>query len=503
MPDGGLDENMGRNLARREGRAMRTLAALSLVLSLGGCASLESVGVPPLSNVVPAEAPKTLSIDSPASLEAKRLAATFGGEYRAPTAEAYLNDILAKLAQASETPGETAYKVTILNSPVINAFALPSGNLFVTRGLLALANDSAEIAAVMAHEIGHVTARHAYARAEREKEAAVVSQAASVIQSRQKGEEVEALKKQTLAGFSRQQELEADGIGIRTIARAGFDPYGASRFLTSLGRSTALRASLVGQVKASDKPDMLSTHPSTPERISQAVAAARQISGPGIGARDKAGYLASIDRMAFGDDPAEGYARGRKFVHPRLGFAFMAPDGFVLENSAQALVGIKNGGTEALRLDSARVPTETPLETYIGSGWIDGLIQSSLETTEINGLPAVLATARAGEWNFRLAAIRKGEDVYRLIFAARALTSEADGRFKASIASFRATTPEEAADLKPLRLSIVKAGTAQTAEEIARGMAIADRPLEHFLLLNGLEAAGPLTPGESYKTIVE
>ena len=177
MPDGGLDANMGRNLARREGPAMRTLAALSLVLSLGACASLERVGVPPLSTVVPAEAPKTLSIDSPASLEAKRLAATFGGEYRAPTAEAYLNDILAKLAQASETPGETAYKVTILNSPVINAFALPSGNLFVTRGLLALANDSAEIAAVMAHEIGHVTARHAYARAEREKEAAVVSQA--------------------------------------------------------------------------------------------------------------------------------------------------------------------------------------------------------------------------------------------------------------------------------------------------------------------------------------
>jgi predicted Zn-dependent protease len=479
------------------------LAALSLVLSLGACASLEHVGVPPLTSVVPVEAPKTLSIDSPASLEAKRLAATFGGEYRAPAAEAYLNDILAKLAQASETPGETAYKVTILNSPIINAFALPSGNLFLTRGLLALANDSAEIAAVMAHEIGHVTARHAYARAEREKEAAVVSQAASIIQSRQKGEEVEALKKQTLAGFSRQQELEADGIGIRTIARAGFDPYGASRFLTSLGRSTTLRAALVGQKSSADKPDMLSTHPSTPERVAQAVAAARQISGPGIGARDRAGYLASIDGMMFGDDPADGYARGRKFVHPRLGFAFVAPDGFVLENSAHALLGIRNGGSEALRLDSTAVPVATPLETYIGSGWIDGLIQSSVESTEINGLPAVMATARAGEWNFRLAAIRKGEDVYRLIFAARALTSEADGRFKAAIASFRPMKEEEEKEIKPLRLAIVKAAPGERAEELARRMAIADRPLEHFLLLNGLEAAGALTAGESYKTVVE
>src|SRR3954453_2375514 len=178
-----------RRLARR---VARTLAALAFVLTLAGCASLERVGVAPLATAIPQQAPKTLSIDSPASLEAKRLAATFGGEYRAPAAEAYLNAILEKLAQASETPGETVYKVTILNSPVINAFALASGNLFVTRGLLALANDNAEIAAVMAHEIGHVTARHAYARAEREKEAAVVSQAASVIQSRQKGEEVEA-----------------------------------------------------------------------------------------------------------------------------------------------------------------------------------------------------------------------------------------------------------------------------------------------------------------------
>lgn len=503
MRDGGLESGNERGSGRNAGRAARALAAAALLLTLGGCASLEHVGAPPLATSVPVEAPRTLSIDSPASLEAKRLAATFGGEYRAPAAEAYLNDILAKLAQASETPGETVYKVTILNSPVINAFALPSGNLFLTRGLLALANDSAEIAAVMAHEIGHVTARHAYARAEREKEAAVVSQAASIIQSRQKGEEVEALKKQTLAGFSRQQELEADGIGIRVIARAGYDPYGASRFLTSLGRSMTLRAALVGQKSSADKPDMLSTHPSTPERIAQAVAAARQIGAPGIGTRDRAGYLASIDGMAFGDDPADGYARGRKFVHPRLGFAFVAPEGFVLENSAQALLGIKNGGAEALRLDSARVPTTTTLETYVASGWIEGLLQSSVENTEISGMPAVLATARAGEWNFRLAAIRKNEDVYRLIFAARALTGEADGRFKSAIASFRQTTREDMSDIKPLRLAIVKANAGQRAEELARGMAIADRPLEHFLLLNGLEAAGPLTAGESYKAIAE
>ncbi len=241
----------------------------------------------------------------------------------------------------------TPYKVTILNSPVVNAFALPPNNLYVTRGLLALANDASEAAAVMAHEIGHITARHAMQRAEQEKRAAIISQAASVIQSRQKGEEVEASAKQSFASFSRQQELEADEIGIKVTARAGYDPYGATRFLVSLGRASTFRAALLGQT-STDKPDLLATHPSTPERIAQATQIARQIGAPGIGTTDRAAYLAAIDGMMFGDDPAEGSIRGRKFVHPRLGFAFTAPEGFVLENSSQAILGVKGGRKRSL-----------------------------------------------------------------------------------------------------------------------------------------------------------
>ena len=112
----------------------------------------------------PAEAPKALSAETPETSERKRLIALFGGEYRWPKAENYLNEVLVRLAKASETPTQP-YHVTILNSAVVNAFALPSGDLFVTRGLLALANDSSEVAAVMAHEIAHVTARHASLRA--------------------------------------------------------------------------------------------------------------------------------------------------------------------------------------------------------------------------------------------------------------------------------------------------------------------------------------------------
>ena len=166
-----------------------------LALSLAGCATLERQGeLPQQGPAIPPAAPRTVGVDALTTAEHKKLVAQFGGEYHWPAAESYLNAILVKLAASSDVP-TTPYRVTILNPPVVNAFALPSGNLYISRGLLALANDSAEVAAVMAHEIGHVTARHAAARAEREKQAAVIASAATVIQSRQKGEEVESARR--------------------------------------------------------------------------------------------------------------------------------------------------------------------------------------------------------------------------------------------------------------------------------------------------------------------
>ncbi|MCI0353533.1 MAG: M48 family metalloprotease, partial [Acidobacteria bacterium] len=196
----------------------------------------------------------------------------------------------------------------------VASFALPPGNLYVTRGLLALANDASELAAVMAHEIAHITARHAMQREEEEKRAAVISQAASAVQSKQKSQEVEARAHRTIASFSRNQELEADQIGIRAAAKAGYDPYGASRFLTALGKSAALRKTLMGPYARAGKPDILATHPSTPERLAQAVYAARQIGAPGIGRTGRVPYLDAIEGMTFGDDPGEGVIRGRKFL---------------------------------------------------------------------------------------------------------------------------------------------------------------------------------------------
>lgn len=496
-----------REATRREqGRSwapsrLPALAMLAAML-LAGCATLDNQGIQTVEPIEAPAAPKVIT-ESTSSAEHKRMVALFGGAYKNAAIEHYLDGVLTKFATTGDLDGKT-YKVTILNSPIVNAFALPSGDLFVTRGLLALANDGSEVAAVMAHEIAHVTARHAFARAEEEKRAAVISKVAQLVQTKQRGAEIEASAKLSIAGFSRQQELDADRIGINTIAKAGYDPYGASRFLAALGRSVALRASLIGQNATPSKPDFLATHPSTPERVEVAVKVARGISAPDVGTRDREAYLSAIDGMMFGDDPSEGTIRGRRFTQPKLGFTFTAPDGFVLENSTQAVLGIKEGGAEALRLDSVSVPETDKLDAYAHSGWIDGLLDSSIEKITVNGLPAITASARAGEWNFRLAVIRFGNgEVYRMIFATHGLDEAHETAFRAAIQSFRKIGPDEADAVKPLSIGLVAAKAGDTAASVSNKMVVQDKPFETFELLNGLEGEANLTPGERYKLVVE
>lgn len=488
----------------RTGSALRLSLSLALALALAGCAgSLDDKPQPldvSITVPLPPAAPRTTGVDSPAAREHKQLVAYFGGEYHAPAIERFVDEVLVKLAAASDTPSQV-YRVTILNSPIVNAFALPSGEIFVTRGLLALANDTSELAAVMAHEIAHVTERHALRRAEIEKTSAVITKAAAVIDDQNRQKNFQNYAQLTLASFSRQQEIDADQVGIRVIAKAGFDPFAASRFLVSLGRATDLRQSLHPGAQA--KPDLMATHPSTPERVAHAVAVARGIAAPGIGETGHDKYLAAIDGILYGDDPAQGFVRGRRFIHPKLGFAFTAPEDFVLENSAQAVLGVTPDGSQALRLDSMKVSAETSLESYLASGWIEGLqAQGTPEPTKVNGLTAITVTAKADAWSFRLAAVRVGGEVYRLTFAAKDLTPETDRRFREAIDTFRRITPEDARDVKPMRVAVVTAAAGQGAEALSAGMATPDHPLENFEVLNGLDGS-TLEPGRRYKIVVE
>lgn len=490
--------------------ARACLAGLALSLLLSGCAGIDAdrIGTP----VGPAQARASddASMTPAQRREHDRLVASYGGAYEDPELKALIQQVVERLVAASERP-DLKYRVTVLNSPAINAFAMPDGSLYVTRGLLALANDTSELSSVLSHEMAHVIARHASIREDQVKQAVLVSRVISdVVNDPDMGALAMQKSRMSLASFSRGQELEADAIGVGISARAGFDPYGASRFLTNMGRHAEIKSVGIGGAAAQTTPDMdfLSSHPATPERISIAIANAREyasspVAATNAGERDRNAYLSAINGMVYGDDPKEGFVRGRKFFHPKLGFTFVAPEGFTLENTSQAVLGATASGTEALRLDAVRVTGDQSLGQYLSSGWIDGVEINSVETLSVNGFTAATAVARGEQWSFRMFAIRFGSDVYRLIFAARNLTPDIDRQFRAAAETFRRVSSDEAETVKPLRLRIVTVGLGDTPEKLAARMQVPDRPLERFLILNGFDKDTKLRYGEKVKIIAE
>ena len=487
-----MDPQASQGFWRRAGR----LAPALVLLALAGCTDGSRIG----QKVILPDPPKATEQVPAGTREHQRILASYGGAYQDPRLEALISRTVEKLVAASERPN-LRYNVTILNSSAINAFALPNGQLYVTRGLLALANDTSELASVLSHEMAHVIARHAAMREDQLKRAALVSRVATdVFNDPQMSALALARSKIALASFSRAQELEADGIGVGIASRAGFDPYGAVRFLSAMGRNAELKPT--GGGLDPRLLDFLSSHPGTPDRIKISQANARQYTAPGDVPRDKEGYLSTIDGLTFGEDPSEGLVRGRRFLHPRLGFTFTAPEGFVLENTAQAVLGVKDNGGLALRLDVVRVPAEQSLSAYLASGWIENIETRSVEELSINGFPAATATAKGDQWAFRLYAVRFGSDVYRFIFAAKQKTETADRLFRESVGTFRRMSLAEIEAAKPLRMRVVAVQPGDTAERLAGRMAI-DRPLERFLVLNGLKAGEALRPGDKVKVVAE
>jgi predicted Zn-dependent protease len=447
-------------------------------------------------------APRPAVAQTPAAeREHERILSSYGGAYDDPALEALIGKTVDRLVAASDHPDQ-GYKVTILNSGAVNAFALPTGQLYVTRGLIALACDTSELSSVLSHEMAHVLAKHAAIREDQARQAAVVTR---VVTDMSSDPDVAALAlaktKLTMASFSRAQEFEADSIGVGISARAHFDPYGASRFLTSMERNAELKAA-----KPSADPraqDFLSSHPATPERVASAQASARQYSSPDGGERDRETYLAAIDNIVYGEDPSEGFVRGHRFLHPKLGFSFTAPETFTLDNTAQAVIGVREGGSQAMRFDVVRVPSEQTLGDYLNSGWMENVDKATTEDLTINGFPAASATAHGDQWQFKVYALRFGSDVYRFIFAAKERTTESDRNARETVNSFRRLTLEEIQSARPLRIKVITAQPGDTVESLSHRMAGVDRPAERFRVLNGLDAHAQIKARDRVKIVVD
>lgn len=473
---------------------------IAFAVLLAGCAGIERNGM--LGGTPPTPANQGFEAREVAlgQRDHPRIVAGFGGIYADPDLQAYLDSMVDELRQASDRP-DLGYRVTVLNSPSINAFSLPGGYVYVTRGLLALANDSAEVAAVLAHEMAHITARHAIQREQQAMSSAVIGEVMSDVASgSEAGAAALALTRGRLAQFSRQQELEADAIGIRVAARAGYDPNGAISFLSGLERQTELQSRTLFQEYDPGRVDLFASHPNTPQRIIAAEREARAVEASER-RRGRDEFLDVIDGMAYGDDPREGLVQGRTFIHPQLGINFTVPPGFVLENTPSAVVGFSDTG-DIIRFDTVTLDRGIRLTDYLGRDAVRDGDVSSVEERVINGMPAALARVRGSSWDFKVAAIRgEGETVYRFILASRALEPEREAALISTAESFRLLPPDQARRARQPRISIVRAGGSDTVESLAARMAFDDHRVERFRALNGLSPSDRVRAGQRVKII--
>ncbi|WP_157018362.1 M48 family metalloprotease [Mesorhizobium xinjiangense] len=429
-----------------------------------------------------------------------RILATYGGEYSDPKLERMVAKIVGNLTTASGDPDQT-YRITILNSPNINAFALPGGYLYVTRGLLALANDSAELATVIAHEMGHVTANHGIQRQKKEAEEQLASRVVGEVLGGGGSVAQASLVrgKLRLAQFSRNQELQADEIGIRTTAKAGYDAYSAARFLQAMAAYSDLR-SVSGAHDTSL--DFLASHPNAPQRIDLARRHAREYGPEGTGRRDRDSFLEGVDGLLFGDKPEEGYVRGNTFQHPGLGISFSVPEGFVIDNSATAVTAAGPGDV-AIRFDGVALRRNIKLTDYLQSGWVGGLDGNSVRAVTINGNEAATARARSDGWQFAVTVVRADDRVYRLLTAAPASSSALEPTAQLVGNSFHLLSAAERRALKPLRVRVVTVRPGQNVASLAAQMKGVGRAQELFRLINALPPGGGVSAGDRVKIVTD
>ncbi|MCR6630528.1 MAG: M48 family metalloprotease [Magnetospirillum sp.] len=430
----------------------------------------------------------------------------FGGAYDDPALSAYVAGLGQRLVRVSETPAAD-FRFTVLNSPIVNAMALPGGYIYVTRGLLALVSNEAEIAGVLGHEIGHVLARHTAERVSRAQAGGLLAAVLGAVVGVPGVADVAQMGAAAyLQSFSRDQESEADHLGLRYMVRAGWHPQAMVTMLEKLRDQARLEALMAGRSPDSiDQLDFMASHPRTIDRVHAATAEVAGASPTGELGVDT--FLDRIDGMAYGDDVAEGVVRDRVFLHPGLGLRFEVPTGFRLVNGDKAVVATHPSGA-AIIFDGAQARGVTDMAQYISQVWLPRSPVSNLESIEVGGMPAATAATRGrtkqGDVDVRVVAIRfNGDTIYRFTFATPPnQTSALSVELRRATYSFRRLSAEERAAVKPWRIKVVRTQAGDTAEGLAERMAPAEWKAELFRVINGLQPGDRLEPGRRVKLVV-
>jgi len=477
------------------------LAATTILPALTGCSTNPATGQQSFTAFMSPEQERQVGREQDPQIKQE-----FGGAYNDAELAAYVSRIGNKLAATSEMP-DLDFTFTVLNTPDINAFALPGGYVYVTRGLIALAENEAELAGVIAHEIGHVTARHSAERYSRGTAIGLGATILGVLTDSKAIADLAGLGSQLyLKSYSREQEFQADTLGVRYLSRAGYETGAMASFLQKLGKASQLQAEIAGANHDPDAIDLMATHPRTVDRVQKALIAAsiRPVSNPMVG-RDP--FLDKVDGVLFGSDPKEGVIRDRTFLHKDLDFRFEVPPNFRIYNQPQRVLASDPNGARFI-FDAAPKSAEQAPASYIRNSWAKGQAVRDLESIKINGMNAATGwlalTAKNGTtYMLRLVAIRyDAETLYRMQFLIPSQRTNAlNEDMRRTTYSFRRLSEEDQAEIQPYRIKVTRFDGTASEQSLAGGIPFPGYEVRYFRMINGLENGSQPQPGSRVKTI--
>lgn len=425
----------------------------------------------------------------------------------------YVNSVGQRVAVQSgvANPG-SAYRFTLLNSAVENAFAQPGGYIYVTRQLMSLLDNESELAFALAHEVGHVAAGHAQARQQVARRNSIGGILGAIFGSYIGGGLGNAIAQMSqrsaklrILSFSREQEYQADTLGLRYLVGAGYDPAGGVGILTALTRNSALQSRIQGRENR-QAPEWAMTHPLSENRAQRALADARATGRLGAGTRNRDAFLARLDGIYVDDDPEQGIIDGRTFTHPDLRIYFAVPPGYLMQNSTRA-VSIAGSGGKA-QFGGGRFNGTLENYVYAVVGEIGGNRQLAApppRRTVINGIPAAFTVTRASTSS---GIVDVGVVAYQwapgTIYHFVMLTGGGAGigPFASMVNSIRRVSPAEAGAIRPRVIDVVTVAPGDTVQSLASRMAYRDFKVDRFVALNGLAPGARLAPGQKVKLVV-
>lgn len=484
-------------------RTLLYAAALASGLALGGCATNPVTG---RADIVTMSAAQEVEIGRkmhPQILQQY-------GRYSDEALQAYVNDIGQRIAAASHLPN-LQFTFTVLDSEEVNAFALPGGYVYVTRGILAYLNSEAELVAVLGHEVGHVTARHAVRQ---QSGAAAAGVGATLIGVLTGSGDLANLANYAgtalVRGYGRDMELEADSIGAEYLVRLGYAPEAMIDVVRLLKNQEMLEVQIARQEGRDPRVyhGVFSTHPDNDTRLKEVVASAGKV-GTGEARPDgRDAYLKRISGMPLGPSREQGVVRGSRFYHGTLGMTVAFPSGWAVQNLPRKVVATSPQKDAMLQLSAVPPPPDVkPRELLARS--LPGVPLSGGEPLEFNGLSGYTAIARdvALPWGnrgpARYAVVYYNGLAYVFTGATRLSSAlgASDPLFMSSIKTFRRLRDNELKLAEPNRIRLIKASPQTRIAALAAASPIEKYPVERLRLLNDLYPNKEPTPGQWLKVV--